>query len=253
MSAPGPPPDDNAEDAQRRWIESLRPAQGKPYRDYVPPGEFIRLLPLVQDIDLHWPWPYTDAELRIALDALPEGSRVLAARELVHLARVTLGKLWARVREPRTKPNPIAELHRLKKAAESLMEALNGLSEDAELHLSSVDRIGYRASACDPITLKAELNRFLHLHRSLRNLPPVRKTDRRGRPERKLEQSFVGELRGIFMRAHSGNPDGFPAFRLGATEPLTEFGLLDLEPKTWEAIESSSKSPRLGKQPKQDV
>ena len=240
----------------REWLYQ-GPYKGKPFRDFVPPGEFARIGPLIDNPAKDWPWPYEPSELDAALACLPERSREKASQQIVFLARVYLAKAWVEVRGPKGKPNPVEELRSLKDAADELIRSIANLSEPAIRQLRTKLRLN-APDAPDTIQLRFAVDAFLHEHRYLRNLPKPMPSDRRGRKVAVLERDFQGHLDQIFLEAHGGvrQKRGFPAFRKAVVDPLKGRRSLSVEESSFRDLRrpsDRSTRQRRRKSPESDI
>jgi len=226
-----PPAPESPDVGLAEWLFK-GPFAGKPLIDFNPPGTFLWIVPLIEDPTLDWPWPYDDSELEAVLIRLPQGLRDACSRQIVRTARVYLAKLWSQRGGPKTKPNPIKELRRLKKAADDLMLAIKSLSGEAQNMLASRQRL-HVPNAPDIGRLRYTVDAFLHEHRLLRNLSDPLPTDRRGRKVNVLERKFHACLVRIYEDAFGDkHRKGFLAFEKAVTERLERWGHLHIQEKS---------------------
>jgi hypothetical protein len=216
--------DDDASIEDKTLAEWLYQDQfaGKPYRDFIPPGTLSTIRVLLDDPALEWPWPYNDVELEEILALLPQESHDAYGRQIVHIARVYLAKLWVRVQGPKSKPDPIEELSTLKEAANALLRAIKSLSDEARDMLVSRQRL-YSPNAPSILRLRHAVDATQH---SLHGLPEPQPIDRRGRKINELERKFQAAIGQIYDQAFAGvrPARGFPVFQKAVTEPLNRGG-----------------------------
>ena len=106
---------------------------GKPFKNFIPPGALSEIGRLIDDPALNWPWPYDDGKLKAVLVQVPQDSRDACGRQVVYVVRVYLAKLWAQLRGPKSKPNPIKELRNLKKSLNATFQVIKLLSNEARI------------------------------------------------------------------------------------------------------------------------
>ena len=216
-----------ADIALDEWL-SQPPFSGKPFRDFIPPGALDGIGRLIDDLSLHWPWPYYPEELDAALQVLPQETRDGSARTMVRAARVYLGKNWVKIKEPKEKPNPLHELWEFKEAAQTLLRAARSLSSEAVRELQGQPNQPRRLhvpDAPDLARLHYTVDAFLHEHLYLRNLKKPDPVDQRGRTVDNVEREFQQALRDIYNSAFVGEPprQGFHDFADRVTEPLARW------------------------------
>lgn len=209
------------------WL-SQPPFSGKPFRDFIPPGELGGIGRLINEPSLRWPQPYHQEELDAALRALPQETRDGSARKMVRAARVYLGKNWVKIKEPKEKPNPSQELWEFKEAAQTLLRAARSLSSEAVHELQGQPNQPRRLhvpDAPDLARLHYTVDAFLHEHLFLRNLQKPEPVDQRGRIADNVEREFQRALRDIYNSAFVGEPPrhGFHDFADRVTKPLARW------------------------------
>lgn len=199
------------------------------------------------------PWPYTDAEIDDIRKTLPAATADGAVKEALFAARWFLARmrLKERRKEP-PKPDPHAELLRIRDAVAALKGAIKGASPQATQHLIERPSPGAANPPIRPLDLLNVIEHFEHDNRfAFRALP---ERDMIGAPEKLSEEALVYRLWLAWKQAHAARlpKDGWPAFRAACVNPLLSARFpKELRParrdeRGWQTLLARARSRREG-------
>jgi hypothetical protein len=192
----------------------------RPYKDFVPPGSFSRIYPLIENPFLDWPWPYEQLAIDKIVSKIPDNRKDWTKFHLVRASRIYIEKRWAKMVEPSGKPRPALEIARLRDTLQESLKAIGGLSEEAKKTLAENYKCNSQ-TAPHLLELKLIIDRFLNDYGLSRR---IMKEDRdaRGRTILQIEREFQACLDELWLQAHGGVKPrlGFPTFQEGIVDVI---------------------------------
>jgi hypothetical protein len=173
---------------------------------------------LIDDLTLHWPWPYDQPTLAAIGAMLPPDQSARTVRAIVKIARMSALGRFALGPSP-SKPNVRAETEAFKRAVIQAREAAEALSPDALELLSkrnSIEDMGEHFHR-----RFAELLTSLYRFESYDLAPEEASTPGAGTIEKPVGW-VLHQFDLVFTQAHGGDrpSKGFPAFVEACVGPL---------------------------------
>ena len=169
---------------------------------------------VLEDVQIDWPWPYTEHEIATLAAALPAASARSAIEGIVRQARRYLSPPAVEAREAATKPDAAKEVARVHLALKELLTALQAMDLEAWNHL--------RDSAIVPDQMPATFLRATFAFEYNPGLEYLPDGATPGRPAKSHLTAFLARVRKLYDSAYSGKPPfrGWPSFLQICLAPL---------------------------------
>ncbi|WLB58470.1 hypothetical protein [Bradyrhizobium japonicum] len=179
-----------------------------PVEEWTPPGctepisRPVSAMRLAEDLAVAWPWPYTEEQIGSIGRDLPRPTRLAACRAIVQIGRQSAIARTVRAGATPSRPDPRAEIERLRVALEDL-----SLEAWQVLDLFQFDQAKL-LSAIYAVEM---------------SLPEAKAKTARGGAPKSRDAATVAAFRAVYERAFEGGKmpkNGYPAFERACIAPL---------------------------------